>query len=824
VPAGATIRHLHDCLSDRLLDGNQILTASDSQFASGAVGFYAVNQNAAFFDNVLVTKLGAAGCEVDLGDYITYTLLISNQQRLPGYNLVITDVLPYSSEFVTYTASSDGASVVTYAPAPGATGTLTWTVDRLNPRSPFNALNNTALLITVTARVQGDVSAGVRLTNQALLGYDSQPGGGAFSIERAYSGGSHSAAVRTPDAGVLKVTSPQTVTIGQSLQYTITFPAVGGLPATLYNARLTDTLPTGFRMVGLPTVLVNPATIPSADITVTASTSATVLVQFTRVPSYTEVAVVITAVVQNEFINQDGVSYTNTATLGWQDLGGNPVAPVTSNVVTNTIVEPLLIIEKSAVPQNTAPNETIFFEVKVYHAATSTVPAYNVTITDSLPSQFLYINGTWPASNTPPGVAATGVYSDFDQSQLTAIFPVIDTSIISSTPLIIRFQAVVKPEIVFGNILTNVVTATWTSLLTDTFGQVRTGSGAGPNDYRQTANARVSLSYLDLVKTAPLTATAGSQITYTLRVAHAGILTATGAVLKDFMPFQMTTITGTFSTQLLNGSCTISGTLTGDEVTCLLGTLPANSYSFITITGHIADDTPEGADLTNLATVSAIDSDGRIFTDDASAETEIYTSVDLELKKSGPTTVTAGERITYTLVLTNNGPSTGRGVDVKDILPPGVTYVSGSATQGACTSSICQLGTMAPDSVVTMTIVALVGADVTGVLTNTGAAFSADIESNQANNTSTITTTAIAQTSIRVAKTDFADPVYAGNDFIYQLLVTNTGPSTARNVVLTDTIPAPLVFEGGSPGCVNRSAIRSSALRAMCRRAAGSAR
>ena len=175
--------------------------------------------------------------------------------------------------------------------------------------------------------------------NQALLGYDSQPDGGAFGIERAYSGGSHSAAVRTPDATVVKVTSPQTVTIGQSLQYTITFPKVGGLPASLYNARLTDTLPAGFRVVEpvLANIAVTPNAIDGELITVTNSTSETVLVEFTRVPSYTEVTLVITAVVQNESRNQDGVVYTNTATLGWEDVDGNPIAPVTSNVVTNTV-------------------------------------------------------------------------------------------------------------------------------------------------------------------------------------------------------------------------------------------------------------------------------------------------------------------------------------------------------------------------------------------------------------------------------------------------------------------------------------------------------
>lgn len=45
----------------------------------------------------------------------------------------------------------------------------------------------------------GNVSVGIRLPNQALLGYDGQPDGGAQGIDSTYSGGSHSSGVRTPD-------------------------------------------------------------------------------------------------------------------------------------------------------------------------------------------------------------------------------------------------------------------------------------------------------------------------------------------------------------------------------------------------------------------------------------------------------------------------------------------------------------------------------------------------------------------------------------------------------------------------------------------------
>jgi uncharacterized repeat protein (TIGR01451 family) len=59
--------------------------------------------------------------------------------------------------------------------------------------------------------------------------------------------------------------------------------------------------------------------------------------------------------------------------------------------------------------------------------------------------------------------------------------------------------------------------------------------------------------------------------------------------------------------------------------------------------------------------------------------------VDLELAKTGPTTVQAGGRVVYTLSVTNQGPSAAQTVSVVDTLPPGVTFVSASGPGWSCT-------------------------------------------------------------------------------------------------------------------------------------------
>ena len=789
------------------VDGTPVLSATDplNQFPSGSVGFFTHLQTYAFFDDVLVTRMGDAGCTVESGDVITYTLTISNQERLTGHNLLITDILPAATQLVTYTASSsDGASTILSGPATGATGVLTWTVDRLNPTAPFNPLSNSMLQITLTVRILGDVAAGDRLTNQALLRYDGQAGSGLFGIERGYSGGSHSATLRTPDAAIIKSSHPPTATIGQTLQYTITFPGVGGIAANLYTATLTDALPVGFRMVGAPQVIVSPpGAISPADIDISNSTTKTLIIQFTQVPSYTQVTAVITAVVENLAINQNGVQYTNTAALGWFNREGQPIEPVTSNPVTTMLVEPALIIEKSAYPTSARPGDTVFYTLRIYHAPTSTVPAYNVFISDTLSSALSYISGSWEANNSPTALAATGSYTT-ELPDLQAFFPLLDLSVTESNPLILRYQAVVDLSVAPGSLITNVADVQWTSLPTDPFGlgEIRDGSG-DVNDYRDEDDTLVSLDQFTIVKSGPLTVTAGSWVTYVVLVSNGSPFTGTNARVVDAISFRVQEITGTFSTPLAAGVCAepMQVPNAGSEIVCNLGDMPPFSTATVTITGRIDPDVPDGALVDDYATFYIVDSNGVTQSRTDEAQTQVENETDLALTKSGPLTATAGGLITYTLVITNNGPSTARGVDAKDILPPGLTFLGGSSTSGACTSSICQIGDMQPGEVVTMVITASVGSNVTGPITNTGQVFAATYDPNPSNNRDEVSSTVLAVAEIHVLKTDFADPVYAGDTFLYQLLVTNTGPSLARNVILTDTLPEPLIFQGGSPGC-----------------------
>jgi len=78
-------------------------------------------------------------------------------------------------------------------------------------------------------------------------------------------------------------------------------------------------------------------------------------------------------------------------------------------------------------------------------------------------------------------------------------------------------------------------------------------------------------------------------------------------------------------------------------------------------------------------------------------------------KSASPNPVREGQTLTYTLVVTNNGPSVATGVTVNDPLPTtDVTYVSSATTQGTCSFAnvtvTCAIGTINAGVSATITI------------------------------------------------------------------------------------------------------------------------
>jgi uncharacterized repeat protein (TIGR01451 family) len=121
-------------------------------------------------------------------------------------------------------------------------------------------------------------------------------------------------------------------------------------------------------------------------------------------------------------------------------------------------------------------------------------------------------------------------------------------------------------------------------------------------------------------------------------------------------------------------------------------------------------------------------------------------SADLGVTKSdSPDPVKGGQNLTYTIVVTNNGPAPATGVVMTDNLPKNAGFASASTTKGSCVAKpsralvTCNLGEMASGTSATITIV--VKSPTKGSITNKASVTATSPDPNTSNNTDTETTT-----------------------------------------------------------------------------------
>ncbi len=161
---------------------------------------------------------------------------------------------------------------------------------------------------------------------------------------------------------------------------------------------------------------------------------------------------------------------------------------------------------------------------------------------------------------------------------------------------------------------------------------------------------------------------------------------------------------------------------------------------------------------------------------------------DLAIGKTAVTTVFATSNLTYTISVTNFGPSVASSVVVTDTLPTGVAFVnaSGGGTIGGGAVT-WNLGALAISQASNLTVT--VTTPVSGTITNIASVGSPTPDPVSPNNvTPPVTTGVIPVTDIILLNTGPANAA-AGTVYTNTISVTNAGPSTATNVVVVDTLP-----------------------------------
>ena len=157
-------------------------------------------------------------------------------------------------------------------------------------------------------------------------------------------------------------------------------------------------------------------------------------------------------------------------------------------------------------------------------------------------------------------------------------------------------------------------------------------------------------------------------------------------------------------------------------------------------------------------------------------------------------TPNVGDPITFTVTLTNTGPDAATGVQVTDLLPAGLTFVSANPSQGTYNSGtgVWTVGTVSSGIPQTLIIAGTVVSP--AAQTNTAIISDADqFDPNTANNTASATETPqhADLSLIKFVNGQDADSapgphVAVGSTVTFTYVVTNTGSFPLAHVVVTD--------------------------------------
>ncbi|MCU0546964.1 MAG: DUF4347 domain-containing protein [Oscillatoriaceae cyanobacterium Prado104] len=295
-------------------------------------------------------------------------------------------------------------------------------------------------------------------------------------------------------------------------------------------------------------------------------------------------------------------------------------------------------------------------------------------------------------------------------------------------------------------------------------------------------------------KTAPATINSGEQLTYRITTTNLGTIPAVDVSITDSLIPGLTNVivSNGGSYDPATGVITfppIASVAVNQTVVRSISFVPPPTLTTITNLVRSTSPTPDPNPRNNDGSVIADPNQpgGRV-------TTVIGTPADISTTKSGLTSATAGQSVSYTITTSNIGPGAAANVAITDSIIPGLTGVS--ASDGGVYDPATGLVTFPPiaslanGASVTRTV-SLRMPD-TGSITNTSRSTSTTGDPNPNNNngtstTATVTTSVVPGADLVTVKSGLTT-VTAGSSITYTITTVNNGPNDAQNVVITDSI------------------------------------
>ncbi|MFZ2501925.1 MAG: isopeptide-forming domain-containing fimbrial protein [Nocardioides sp.] len=735
-----------------------------------------------------------------VGERATYTVNVRLPADVNFYDMGVIDQIPAGVDLSTLTTDSitctraDGTTCAIEGTAlTPSTRTLGWAIGDMRRETQRRTV--TIVYSAVVADIAANV-AGATFSNLATARWNetnaTTPGTVAGPWVNISNEGVATVRVLEPKLSITKAVADTTPEPGQVFGYTVSVTnATGSDLSAAYNITVVDTVPTG--------VVVDAATIsnggalagggPTGGGTVTWVLAGPLAPGATQGLTYSAqlASPTLTTAMTN---TADVTRYTSTADGGRVYDGPSATATVTPAL-------PHVVIAKAVIGGDIAyAGESKTWQITV--TSDGDAGAFGIDVSDVLPANWTYDAGS--ARVSVDGAAATVV----DPATATAAgVQTLTWTDLGDLPvgnaLVITFTATPQTGALTdagaGHTIDHTNQATTTAEDADgNQGPAGGGTYSGP---AATAVAHIDAADVEVVKTHTGTPVAGQSFSWTMTVTNNGPDPAVG-------PF---VVTDTLPTEVIGATAAGSGwscSAGADLITCVrvnaADTLAAgDSFPIITLSADVPADVPDGTEITNRVQVTekTHDPDEDNNTDADSAT--VSAKADLALQKTLIGSVSAGEPASYTLDVTNLGPSVSRGeIVVTDTLPAGASLASATGDGWTCTeaggtvsctrSDVVPLGAL-PQITITIDVPSSQLDDITNAASVDG-----PLDDNPANDDDSVTSPVATAADLALEKESIG-AFTAGEDGLYRFRVTNNGPADAQpDLTITDTLPADLTF------------------------------
>ena len=475
---------------------------------------------------------------VDAGDLVSFAIVVENlgSGHRGAHDIRIKDVIPpgfsIPSGGLNLTVTRGDGTSLSYNPlgsANDATDLFDQGIELVDPSADEGACQAYSLtngrniaVVTYDLELNPDVGPSQTISNTAtVFNYASQEGGPDFTGTDSDLTDDASVTIAQPalSKSVVSTNQPFTagrnVAIGEQAQYQliVTIPEGQASPTTLV-----DTLDPGLAFVSLDSLTASPGLSTSVgtfdDVRTNVVISAPggsgtavdqgrqmtldfgTLTNSNRDNTTPEtLTLTYTAVVVNGGSNDRGDTRTNHASLNWTVNGSSTSA--TASAPSLTIVEPTLQVIKQATPNTGDADDIITFTVTVSHTASSNAEAFDLGLSDTLPTDMTYVAGSLSSTGgvIPDTLGESG-------GTISASWSALDLGSNSQ----FQFQAQLNRSVSPGQQIINTANLTWTSLPgvvttpqtpNNGLSTERTGDTANPggtdNDYRSSGSATVTV-------------------------------------------------------------------------------------------------------------------------------------------------------------------------------------------------------------------------------------------------------------------------------------------------------------------------------------------